>query len=165
MVEEKRNIPSVAEEKGPGGETPGAEVTEGGLAGEEGALEEARRPTPVRLVMEGSEEGEGESSPESRVFRDGAGDQEWIARIVGRSGSGILPLRTVQLMEVVFSRTEEPERLLRSAICQGEDLMDLSEEEILALLEGSEPYREPGEESDGKEGRRGKGKGRRRPRG
>lgn len=160
--------------KGPGprGEapeavTPGTGSAEAEVDGDGGTEEEGRRPTPVRMVMEGGEGNEDESTGESRIVHDEQESQDWMVKVSGRSGSGILPRRTVQLMELTFSRAEDPDEPLRRVLCHGEDLLALSEAEVLAFLRESEPYRKPQNRQDRNEGqkRKGRRKNRRGPRG
>lgn len=103
---------------------------------------EDRRPTPVRMAMEGSE-GEEEKGPELRTFLEPDDGREWVVQVSGRSSSGILPLRVIPLMELAFSRPEEPGSPLRQAICQGEGLDDLQDEDLVKLLRESRPFRQP----------------------
>jgi len=118
---------------------------------------EDRRPTPVRMAMEGSESEE-EKKPELRTFVEQDDGIEWVVQVSGRSSSGILPLRVIPLMELVFSRSEEPSSPLRKAICQGEELDLLQDEDLVKLLRESRPYQQPDLEPRGR-GRRGhKGK-------
>lgn len=103
-----------------------------------------RRPTPVRAVMEGTEPEESEEhNPDFRTVIEPETGKEWIARVSGQSGSGILPLRVISLLEIAFSRPDEPEKPLRRAICQGRSLGDLREEDLLKLLGESRPVESP----------------------
>ncbi|MFO8175795.1 MAG: hypothetical protein R6T96_16040 [Longimicrobiales bacterium] len=101
---------------------------------------EDRRPTPVRMAMEGSEDETEEQDSEVRRVEDPAAGEEWVVRISGRAGSGILPLRVIPLMEVVFSKAHEPEVPLWRAICQGESLEDLQDPALLQLLREARPF-------------------------
>lgn len=118
---------------------------------------EDRRPTPVRMAMESSEAEVEEQVPAARTLPDPDGGEEWVVRVAGRSSSGILPLRTISLIEVVFSRVQEPDKPLRRAICRGRALEELDDEDLLGLLRDSRPFESP---EPGDEGRR-----RRNPRG
>jgi len=132
--------------------------TVGGSPGPEDG--EDRRPTPVRMVMEGSEE-EGDVAEERiRTVRDGVDGLEWVVNVAGRSASGILPLRTVPVMELVFAHADEPGRPLKRALQFGEKLADMTDQEILSALHGSEPFSEPLEEPEPptRKGRRERGR-------
>lgn len=131
---------------------------------ESSEVEEGRRPTPVRIVMEGGGEEDGDRREKPRVVHDGETDLDWIVTVSGRSASGILPLRTVPLMELSFAKADEPGRPLRRALCCGEDLVDVPDHELLCSLNSSAPFREPMREPNGS-GRQGRsGKDRRTPR-
>jgi hypothetical protein len=104
---------------------------------------EDRRPTPVRMAMEGTENEPEEEAPDFRTFTDPQDDREWVVRILGRSGSGILPLRVIPLMELAFARPEEPEKPVRSVLCQGEALADLKDGDLIRLLGRSKVFEAP----------------------
>ena len=126
--------------------------------------EEGRRPTPVRMAMEGVE---GDASPppeEDRAVVEPTSGTEWVVTLSGRSGSGILPLRSIPLMELTFSKGQEPERPLRRVLTRGEDLVGLTDEDLLDLLAVSEPYRPPQGPPSTEDDRPRRGKGRRGPR-
>ena len=107
------------------------------------AVEEGRRPTPVRAVMEGGDdEGKG-SKDETRRVHDEESGSDWVVRVSGRSASGILPLRTVPLMELSFAPAEQPGLPLRRALCRGQELVDMPDPELLACFRNSNPYRDP----------------------
>jgi hypothetical protein len=59
------------------------------------------------------------------AFRDPANGQEWVLEVTGRSTSGVLPLRSIHLMDVSFALADNPELPLRRALCPEEDLSDL----------------------------------------
>jgi len=126
--------------------------------------EEPRRPTPVRMAMEGEEE-ERERPEKVRVIRDEASGSDWIVTVSGRSASGILPLRTVPLMELAFSIAEDPGCFLRRAVFYGGTLAELPDAELLSALESSEPFGEPMREPTEKEGPGRPGSRRKKPRG
>ena len=131
---------------------------------EEGALgaseEEARRPMPVRAAMEAGEEEEGDGSGAPRHFQDEATATGWLVSVSGHSTSGILPLRTVPLMELTFAWASDPERPRRRVLEVERDLANISDHELLSMLERSEPYREPVvvREDQGRKGGRGTGR-------
>lgn len=102
-----------------------------------------RRPTPVRKAMEGSESEGGGGGSEAREFRDSTTGQEWIARISGRSMSGVAPLRLIPLIEVEFSKADQPAQPVRRGLRQGDSLNDLDENGLLRLLRESSPYTPP----------------------
>lgn len=106
--------------------------------------EEGRRPTPVRKVMEAEGEEEKGPAPQAhRIIEDSASDGEWVVRVEGRSGGGVLPLRTIPLMELTFSRLEEPDKPLRMATSRGTHLEGFQDQELLVLLRSARPYRSP----------------------
>jgi len=126
--------------------------------------EEGRRPTPVRMVMEGGDEETKGRQEGKRVIHDEESGLDWVVTVTGWSASGILPLRTVPLMELNFAQSVEPERPLRRALCYGGDLADIPDDQILSSLRSSEPFREPLREPNGNDRRGRIGKNRRRPR-
>jgi hypothetical protein len=113
--------------------------------------EKDRRPTPVRMVMEGGDEEEKDGREQPRLIRDEVNEVDWIVTVTGRSVSGVLPLRTVPLMELTFAKALEPDRPLRRALRFDGVLEDIPDHELLSDLRGSEPYREPIQEPDGQE--------------
>jgi hypothetical protein len=115
--------------------------------------ESGSRPTPVRQVMESVEE-EPRVEVESRVFLDEEEGEEWVARVEGRAGSGIIPLRVVPILELSFARTEDPEQLLRTVLCRGESLDDFREQELRALLRDARPVERKPEEPPARGSRR-----------
>ena len=123
-----------------------------------GGQEEDRRPTPVRMVMEGGEEDDTPGTEDIRTFQDVETGDDWVAKVAGRSTSGILPLRTVPLLEITFARAQEPSRPLRQALGYGTDLGRISDQELLSLFTRSDPFKEPIQEPQNQEwkGRRGK---------
>ncbi len=130
-----------------------------------GEREEARRPTPVRMVMEGGEEKERGPGDRIRVFHDEETGLDWSVTLTGQSASGILPRRTVPLIELTFSKVDSPEEPLRRALCRGEDLAGLSDAELGAALKGSEPFSPPMKEAEANEKKGRTSKNRRNPRG
>lgn len=117
--------------------------------------ESGSRPTPVRQVMESVEE-EPRVEVESRAFLAEEGGEEWIARVVGRAGSGIIPLRVVPILELSFARAEDPEKPLRTVLCRGGSLDDLGEDELRSLLRKARPaHRKPKEPPAGGDVRKG----------
>ena len=150
---ERSPAPPDASHEAPPGVDPGSDAD-----GEEG-----RRPTPVRTVMEGGG-GEGEEAElELRKFRDPASGEEWIVWISGRSISGILPLRTIPLMELAFAKAEDPRQPLRRATSQGSVLEPLLDDDLVELLHASISYRMPGEVSSNNERRARKGRDPKKP--
>jgi hypothetical protein len=125
--------------------------------------EEARRPTPVRMVMEGGSEAEATKDDRARVFHDEDTGSDWRAILTGWSASGILPLRTVPLVELTFSKAETPEEPLRRALCRGEGLGEMSDSQLLEALRNSEPFRPPMREAESTGEKGGKARNRRGP--
>lgn len=138
---------------------------DGGYGGssDEGTEAEDRRPTPVRLAMEGGEEPGGDRDPIQRVVRDPSSGQSWVVSVTGRSASGVLPLRTIPLMELAFALAESPDSPLRTAIRHGEELAGISDEELLSSLARSEPFKEPVLEKPDRRPRSRKTRNRRKP--
>lgn len=125
---------------------------------EDGVAEEGRRPTPVRMAMEGGEEEKPEGEENLRMIREEETGVEWVVSVSGHSASGVLPLRTVSLMELNFAKADAPDRPLRRAVCSGGDLAEVSSQELLAVLKSSGPFTEPlrGSPEDRGSSRRGK---------
>ena len=84
-------------------------------------VEDAQRPTPVRVVME---PGGAEEDPESnlRTLEDSETGLEWVVRVSGRSGGGILPLRTIPLLHLTFTPPADSDLPLRRGVFPGETL-------------------------------------------
>jgi hypothetical protein len=101
---------------------------------------EDRRPMSVRAAMEVSEPDEEDRGSLRREFCDPKTDQDWVVRISGRSMSGVLPLRVIPLMELNFSRSEEPDVPLRRAIYQGESMDELDDSALLSLFRSAGPF-------------------------
>jgi hypothetical protein len=110
--------------------------------------------------MEGTGEDAEDDPGITRTVRDEFSGTDWVVTVAGRSSSGILPRRSVPLMELTFSRAEEPHRPLRSILRLGNDLNRLSDQELLRALGDAEPYRDPleGPEEPKKHGRSRKGR-------
>jgi hypothetical protein len=130
---------------------------------DEGTFEKVdggRRPTPVRAAMDGGENEQSGGRAETRVIREEEKGRDWVVTVSGRTASGVLPLRTVALLELSFSREDEPLKALRQAILPGVDLAQLSDEDLINGLRRSRPYREPNREllGGGSKGRGGKGR-------
>ena len=81
--------------------------------------DEVRRPTPVRMVMEGAEAETSNEPLDQRTIPDPEGGEEWVVTVGGRSASGVLPLRTVSLLELYFARAGEPQVPVRRTLCPG----------------------------------------------
>lgn len=125
---------------------------------------EDRRPTPVRMAMEGTEAGAAEDTSEFRTLADPGGGSDWVVRVSGRSSSGILPLRVISLLELSFARVDEPESPLRRAICQGTSLDEFKDEELLRALADSRPFEPVQTKDDPRTGKGPRGRGRQGPR-
>lgn len=121
------------------------------------------RPTPARVVMEGPSEGGSGAGPQRRTFRDPSMGREWVLSIVGRSTSGVLPLRTIRLMEVQFAPAEGSEGPCRTVVSRDTDLAELSEDEVLGLFRLSRVHREPDPKARLARPGEGRGGGRRGP--
>jgi hypothetical protein len=113
----------------------------GSGAGEEDGGD--RRPTPVRMGIEAGEDAEDLDQENTRVVKEVETEIDWIVRVSGRSASGVIPLRTIPLMELTFSRLETPNEPLRRVLHHGETLARIPDHELLSLLGKSEPFREP----------------------
>lgn len=138
---------------------PGTEESSQEQEGPGGAEDDSRRPTPVRMAMDGGEASDLEDEGVPRVIEDLAEGARWIVTVVGRSVSGILPLRTVPVMELSFAKEEAPNEALKTVLCFGGDLTEIPDHELLTCLERSGPFREPmrPREDRGRKGRRTKG--------
>ena len=128
---------------------------------EEKGLED-RRPVPVRAAMESSEPEAQDEAPQLRRFLDSDSHQEWVARVSGRSNSGVLPLRVIPLMEVTFSKAEAPDVPLSRAISQGETLEELDDNSLVALLRSSGPIESKTPSKDRPRGNDGRGRSQKR---
>jgi hypothetical protein len=115
------------------------------------------------MAMDAGEEDQPDPADAVRVIRDAKG-VDWTVTVSGRSAGGVLPLRTVPLMELTFARADDPHRPLRQALAYGIDLPDLPDEKLLSLLSGADPYEEPMKAQGEKDRRKKKGKSRRSPR-
>ena len=103
-----------------------------------------RRPMPVRAAMEASQpEGEDQGSS-LRQFHDPGTKQDWVAKVSGRSNSGVLPLRVIPLLELNFSKADAADVPLLRAICQGESMDELDDPGLLSLLRSSRPFESEG---------------------
>lgn len=120
---------------------PGEDLDGAGAVSPEGD----RRPTPVRTVMETDEEPEAQpQAPELfRTFSDPRTGTEWTAEVTGWSMSGVLPLRTVPILEVVFRNNEPGAPPQKRIVHQGENLSGFTEAELVELFSRAEAYREP----------------------
>lgn len=143
---ESVTVPEPTDEPG----EPKLDVEDGAEAPKVAGTDGDRRPTPVRMVMETEDEPESASAgPErTRTFRDPASGQEWTADAIGWSMSGVLPLRTVPILEIVFRSSGPESPPERRVVHQGGDLASFSEAELVDLLARSEAYREPSREVD-----------------
>jgi hypothetical protein len=135
---------------------PARETVPGGEEGDQG-----HRPTPARVVMEGAVDEERGGGPQRRTLRDPADGREWVLEVVGRSTSGVLPLRSIRLMEVRFATADNPELPLRTVLCQEADLDDLSDDEVLGLFHMSRACGRSDERNEGPRPGEGRGGGRR----
>jgi hypothetical protein len=110
------------------------------------------------MVMESADEVEEVAEETRRLIRNGREGVDWVVTVTGHSAGGILPLRTVPMMELTFAKADEPEQPLRRALCLGDSLASLHDGELLASLQGSQPFREPLSEPEPKprKGRRGR---------
>lgn len=134
---------------------------EGGTATPESVKEQGRRPTPVRMVMEAGDEGTDGSGEVVRTFREAGSAQEWVVSVVGHSAIGVLPLRSVPILELSFARADAPDRPLRSVIHFGTALESLSDQEVLECFHRARPFRETlrGPDEPDRKGRRRKARG------
>jgi hypothetical protein len=127
--------------------------------------DDGRRPTPVRMAMEGGEETEEEDQRRPRVIEDPESGTTWVVTVGGRSASGILPLRTVPIMELSFAKEEAPDEALKTVLCYGKQLSDVPDQDLLTCLGKSGPFREPMRPQEDRDRRGRRGKGTRPPRG
>jgi hypothetical protein len=114
------------------------------MAGEKG--EESARPTPVRQAMEAERDAPQPVEPPTLAFA--VGDQEWIARVEGRTSTGLPTDAGAPLLFVTFARAEAPDRRVLEATAVGRRLDDLSPGQLGALLDDASPLPdewEPGE--------------------
>lgn len=126
-----------------------------------------RRPTPVRMAMEGGEDTEAledEDQDRPRTIEDPETSTRWIVTVDGRSAGGVLPLRTIPIMELSFAKEEAPDEALNTVLCYGKSLSDISDGDLLACLGKSGPFREPMRPQEDRNRKRRRGKGARPPR-
>jgi len=129
-----------------------------GMTEDEDQRTQDRRPTPVRMAMDAGEARAEETGAPDRSVLDPETGQEWVARISGRSRSGVVPLRIISLMEITFSSVEDPDRPPRRGVCQGEALEELGDAELVRLFRESRPVGDlnrdpPNQERKGRRGR------------
>lgn len=138
---------------------PGAEARSLDQKVTDAGEDDSRRPTPVRMAMDGGEEADLEDEGVPRIIADLEDGTRWIVTVVGRSASGILPRRTVPVMELSFAKEEAPNEALKTVLCFGKDLSDVPDHDLLTCLGRSGPFREPMRpQADGdRKGRRTKG--------
>jgi hypothetical protein len=117
------------------------------------------------MGMEPEEDEDRGDKDEARILHDEESGMDWIVTVGGRSASGILPLRTVPLMELNFAKAEAPDRILRQALRYGVDLADITDPELLNSLRDSGPFRESMKTQDSPEKKDRKRKNRRSRRG
>ena len=84
--------------------------------------------------MDRVEEADLESEGVPRVIDDLEDGTRWIVTVVGRSASGILPLRTVPVMELSFAKEEVPNQALKTVLCYGKDLAEIPDHDLLTCL-------------------------------
>lgn len=118
-----------------------------------------RRPVPVRAAMVSPGPEPVEQTPRQRRVVDPTAGAEWIARITGRSTSGVTPLRVIPLVELTFSLAQAPDVPVRRAICQGEPLEELDDETLLRVIRSAGPAESGSSPPPSSKDRRG-GKGR-----
>jgi hypothetical protein len=92
--------------------------------------------------MEGGEGEEG-VDPSHRIIRNPDTGREWIVRVTGHSASGILPLRSIPIVELTFSSVEEPERAQYQVVTYDRTLEDTSDQDLITLLQSSRPFEPP----------------------
>jgi len=150
-------------ESGAEGQDPGGPAREAAPGREEESTvrDQGHRPTPARVVMEGAVDDGGGVGAKPRTFRDPADGREWVLAVVGRSTSGVLPLRSIRLMEVRFATADNPELPLRMVLCQEGDLGDLSDDEVLGLFHMSRTCGRSDPRNQGPRSGEGRGGGRR----
>ena len=147
--DDSRPIPARPEAPGQESEASEVEVGNGAVEpiedadGSPSSVDDDRRPTPVRLAMEGNEDEDGEDIGRPRLIEDPDSGVKWIVTVVGRLASGILPLRTVHIMELNFDREDLPKEDRQSVLCFGRDLSEIPDQDLLACLRRSGPFREP----------------------
>jgi len=102
-----------------------------------------RRPVPVRLVMDATNGQETEAESSVQTLQDPVSGEEWFARVSGRSTGGVLPLRSIPLMDVIFFKEGEETSPQRQVLWQGQSLDDLGEGDLLLLFQASKPLATP----------------------
>lgn len=103
------------------------------------AADESSRPTPVRDTMRGEPDEEPVEAPTVTFHR---GEEEWVARVVGRNMSGRPPDQgRAPLLLLAFARADAPDKPLLEALRVGRVLDQLSEEQLVESLNRARPYR------------------------
>jgi hypothetical protein len=110
--------------------------------------------------MEGPE-GEEDTPPDDRrILSRLESGEEWVVTVGGLSASGILPLRSVPIIEIHFTRLGAQDVPVRRVLCRGGSLEEFQDEDLAAAFQISEPIPQPAEEPP-PESRPKRGKGRR----
>ena len=97
-------------------------------------------PTPVRQGFEPPprDQTRGAGGP-SRAFQ--AGEEEWAVRESGRTAAGRGTDSRVPLVLLFFASGDEPDRPIREILIPEQGLEELTNEELIVLLERARPYR------------------------
>ena len=97
-------------------------------------------PTPVRQGLEPlpRDQTSGAGGP-SRAFQ--AGEEEWAVRESGRTASGRGTDPRVPLVLLFFASGDEPDRPIREILIPEQELEELTDQELIVLLERARPYR------------------------
>lgn len=97
------------------------------------------RPTPVRKAM-GPERVE--EPPEAPTVPFRHGEEEWVARVVGRALTGLPPdPGRAPLLLLSFARADAPDEPVLEAVRVGRRLDDLSEDDLSDALAAARPHR------------------------
>lgn len=103
---------------------------------EEGG-EEPAAPTPVRVAMDAAPPGDSRPVEELPSRRFEVRGEEWIARITGRTVTGTRPDAGALLMELTFSRPDDPQNPFRKLLTVDRPLDALYDEDLIEMFERS----------------------------
>ncbi|NIR80367.1 MAG: hypothetical protein GWM92_16550 [Gemmatimonadetes bacterium] len=93
----------------------------------------------MRVAMDAPPPGDSRPTKALPARRFLVGEEEWIARITGRTVSGTRPDTGAPLMELSFYRADEPDDPRRHVLTVERDLDHFYDEDLGELLERARP--------------------------
>ena len=98
-------------------------------------------PTPARQAIEPptQDEDRGAEGPLRSFQVDGSGE-EWVVREGGRAVSGRAGDARVSLALLFFSHATAPDQPVREIVTAGRGLEELTDQELIVLLDRARPY-------------------------